>query len=197
MSQRNALLDLERRKLALLRQKIGEQERRIQTLEAMDDDPFDALLERELELRTVDTPTATPTPSYPGSAATAQTPAQQPADIGVMKALVDWGAGPRLPRRVPQNWVRLLRFIGLDGKSYAQATEFIDVNKIAVTPGSARTQLMTYRKEFGFIENPSKGFYKTTERAMTFLNKQEGEVAATEHGSDFDTQTPPLTRAAA
>ena len=74
---------------------------------------------------------------------------------------------------------------------------FIAESKFAITPGAARTQLMNYRKDFGFIENPSKGFYKATERALGFLDTQEGEDPAVGTGGVFSLQPNPLDRAAA
>ena len=197
MSQRDALLDLERRKLGLLRQKLAEQERKVKTLEAMDDDPFDALLERELGLHTAHAATLEVEPVRPPQPA--KTPEPEPAAAGeeVLNARFNWGAELRRPRRIPRNWVRLLRFIGPDGKTYDQVTAFIAESKFAITPGAARTQLMNYRKDFGFIENPSKGFYKATERALGFLDTQEGEDPAVGTGGVFSLQPNPLDRAAA
>lgn len=180
MSHRAALLDLERRKLALLRNRLEEQERRVQMLEGMTtDDPLDALLERELA----------------PSAAAMQTPAPLPASAddddrddlpetllppAPLPPTFSWGSQPRFPRQVPAIWVHLLKFIGREGRTYEQVTKFIEVNKIALSPGAARTQLMNYRKEFAFVDNPRKGFYKATDRALAFIEQQEARARQSE-----------------
>jgi hypothetical protein len=193
MSQRNELLDLERRKLDLLRTKIAEQERRVKLLETID---VDALLERELGLRTGADQDSVAAPSAPKARALDAKRASGGSEDHMTDSPVR-GWQPRLPRRVPPTWIRVLRFLGQDGKSYDEVIAFIEANGLSLTPGAARTQLMNYRKEFGFIENPRKGFYKATERALAFLNEQEGKGAAVADSSAFDGQPAPLVRAEA
>lgn len=188
MSQRSALLELERRKLALLRSKLSEQERRVQTLEAMDDDPFDALLERELSALEVKQPAPLP----------AEAPKPKQALVqSVLTPPPSWGQKPRYPRRVPPIWVQLLTFIGLDGKTYEQVLAFVSANKMAISEGAVRAQLMNYRKDFAFVENPRKGFYLATPRALSYLQTQEGGGAAVNDDGASNSQPAPLNRAAA
>ena len=191
MSQRSALLDLERRKLSLLRSKLAEQERRVQTLEAMDDDPFDALLERELSTLEVKPPTPLPV------AAETPKPAQALVQTPVLASPASWGQQLRYPRRVPPHWVQLLTFISLEGKTYEQVIAFVAENKMAISEGAVRAQLMNYRKDFGFVENPRKGFYLATARALSFLQTQEGGGASVGDGGASNSQPAPLNRAAA
>lgn len=190
MSQRAALLDLERRKLALLRSKLAEQERRVKTLEAMDDDPFDALLERELAAPIAvakDYFAATPAHATPASVPLHGTPSVTASPLPPVS--LQWGAQARRPRRVPPIWARLLPFIGLEGKTYEQVTNFIATNQLGITPGAARTQLMIYRKEHGFIENPRKGFYRATPAAMEFLRQQAAQDGGTGRIDDLAAET--------
>lgn len=184
MSQRAELLDLERRKLSLLRNKVKEQEARIQTLEGMEDDPFDALLEQELAanttaqraINTIQTANATSvqTPAQVAESADVHTYAQSGQVSAASEPAFAW---QRKPRRMPDKWIRLLTFIGKEGKDYEQVTAFIDDNDLSLTHGAARTQLMNYRRDFAFVENPRKGFYVATERALEFIAKQQATKA--------------------
>lgn len=203
MSQRSALLDLERKKLSFLRNKLAEQELRVKTLEQMEDDPFDAVLERELEA--MDAQERTSAEHRVADAvregreavqASALAPIVPPAEDAAQPGFV-WGAKLRDPRRVPSQWVKLLRYIGREGKSYDQVVDFIGTNGISISAGAARTQLMNYRKDYGFVENPKKGFYVATEKALNFIQAQEGEDPAVGDGGVFSLQPTPLIRAAA
>lgn len=195
MSQRTELLDHERRKLALLRAKVAEQEARVKVLESISEDPFDAILERELAALT---PMPAAAPAAPSKASPLE-PGGDQASAAVpapLAAVFQWGKQPRTPRQVPQNWVSLLRYIGLEGKTYEDVKMFIKDRQLSLSEGAARTQLMIYRKEFGFVENPRKGFYKATERALSFLDAQEGKASALQ-GGGLQSQPIPLTRDAA
>lgn len=214
MTRRAALLELERKKLTLLRNKLEEQARLVKTLEAAEDDPYDALLERELAAAEaaektnekqavhadVQTPARAAILEAAKMAATAASEAAaihaglRPSNVLLASSSVAW---QRVPRRIPPTWVALLRFIGRDGKSYDDVVGFINHNSLPVTPGAARTQLMNYRKEFGFVDNPRKGFYQATEKALAFINAQEGESPTVGDGGASKTQPTPLTRAAA
>jgi hypothetical protein len=200
MSQRSALLDLERKKLSFLRNKLAEQELRVKTLEQMEDDPFDAVLERELEaLDAQDAAHRVAEAVREGREAvqaSAQAPILLPAEEAAQPGFV-WGAKLRNPRRVPPQWVKLLRYIGREGKFYDQVVDFIGKSGISITAGAARTQLMNYRKDYGFVENPKKGFYVATEKALSFIQAQEGEDPAVGDGGVFSLQPTPMDRAAA
>ena len=66
-----------------------------------------------------------------------------------------------------------------------------------VTRGVARTGLMNYRKDFGFVENPRKGFYKATDKALAFIEEHKDESPAIDDGEAFESQPTPLARAEA
>lgn len=204
MTHRAALLELERKKLTLLRNKLAEQERRVKTLEAMEDDPLDALLERELAGTQPRPAAATGTERSSAIEATAGADAtipEQAKTSGLQPELVEAASMPyawqRRPRRIPPMWVKLLRFIGPEGKTYEQVVEHIARERLQLTGGAARTQLMHYRKEFGLIENPARGFYVATDKALQLIAAQEGESPAVGDGGALKTQPTPLTRAAA
>lgn len=189
------LLELERRKLSLLRNKVLDQERRVEVLAALVDDPLDALLERELTA-----PAAAVQAPAPGLAAAPESAAAQPPEglpAPGFAQVFNWAAPTtRVPRRVPSQWVQLLRFIGLDGKTYNDVTAYARSQQLQISEGAVRTQLMNYRKEYGFVENPKKGFYRATERALSFIDAQEEGAPAMAGGSP-QSQPSPLTRAAA
>lgn len=188
----NEILDLERRKLSLLRTKVADQERRVKVLETLLDDPLDALLERELT-HPVEPQTPTQAASEPVAEEDAHVTQQDQAPVA---QLFNWNALPRNPRRVPPIWVQLLRYIGAEGKTYDDVKRFIQERELRISEGAVRTQLMNYRKEFGFVESPKKGFYKATERALSFIDAQEGGGPALPGGAP-QPQLESLARAAA
>ena len=193
MSHRTELLELERRKLLLLRHKLVEQERRVQTLEQMQDDPLDELLERELAQATA---VQTPVQAQRGhqEEATEIDIPEPPSVPSMLPMAATW---QRIPRRIPPQWARLLSYIGSDGKSFAEVEAFIKNEDLALTPGAARTGLMNYRKDFGFVENPRKGFYKATDKALAFIEAHKDESPAIDDGEAFESQPTPLARAEA
>lgn len=181
MSQREELLKREKLKLTWLREKVLDQERLVSTLEGIPNDPLDEMFERE-------TRGARNTPAPP------QLETRPQADVWPSGSDFVWG---RYPRRVPPNWVKLLTFIGKDGKSLGQVEAFIKEQALPISNGAARTGLMNYRKEHGFVESPKKGFYIATNKALEAIAFQEGESPATENSEASNSQPTPLTRAAA
>lgn len=205
------LLDIERRKLSLLRNKVIDQEQRVKVLEQLANDPLDALLERELSLAAIPAPVSAPVqPSVLAVAAKVDETADkgkhedqdqgygaEPAPVEAPAAVFTWGATPRNPRRVPALWVQLLRYIGREGKTYDDVKLFVRDRGLQISEGAVRTQLMNYRKDFDFVENPQKGFYRATERALAFIDAQEGRAAPALPGGGAQSQPEPLARAAA
>lgn len=197
MSLRAKMLQHERKKLDLLRQRVAQQEQHVLFLESLKDDPLDQLLESELA--------AALEPREQTPAMEVQTPADEqvavqeapmPVAPSPLAPVFQWGQQQRAPRRVPGTWVSLLRFIGREGKSYDDVKLYIKDRGLPITEGAARTQLMAYRKQFGFVENPRKGFYVATDRALSFIEEQEKKSPARQDGG-FGAQPIPMTRAAA
>lgn len=192
MSHRTELLEHERRKLLLLRNKLAEQEQRVKVLEQMQDDPLDEVLDRELaqDAGTKRTPAPAPAPIDQSSGAD-ELPRRAES---LLPPAFAW---QRVPRRMPPQWARLLTFIGSEGKTFTEVEAFIKEAPLAMTPGAARTGLMNYRKDFGFVENPRKGFYKTTDKALAFIEARKDESPTTDDDGASESQPTPLTRAAA
>ena len=194
MLQRSELLERERQKLAWLQAKVKEQALRVHTIEQIKDDPLDEMFEREnngsarVQASALD-----------GSAIAAPGPAT--VEMTGRAPLVQSGAAlfqwVRKARRVPANWVAVLRFLGREGKTFREVEAFLVRENVAMTPGAARTGLMNYRKDFGFVENPRKGFYKATEQALGAIRAQEEESPATGNSGASESQPDPLARAAA
>ena len=193
MSERIKLIERERRKLDWLREKVTEQERRLRALEELKDDPLDEMFEREL---------AAADPVHTSAQASGTAPAMMtsPAPSTHLERLlrpIDVTAWVRVPRRFAPNWVQLLKFIGPEGKTYAQVKQFLTATGLPIKPDAVRAGLMNYRKEFGLVENPKKGFYVVTEKALEMIRAQEGESPATGDSEASKTQPHPLTEAAA
>lgn len=193
MSQRSELLEHERRKLSLLRDKLADQERRVKVLEQMQDDPLDAILEKELATAAPTVQQAAPVmpPAPPTEVAK---PLQHHTDL-IPAPISSWQRIPR--RRLPEKWSDLLSFIGSEGKTFTEVEKFIGEANLALSPGAARTGLMNYRKDFGFVENPRKGFYRATDKALAFIEAHKDESPAIEDDRAFESQPIPLARAEA
>lgn len=148
-----AQIDRETAKVKLLRGKIEECEKRIAMLRSMrEDDALDKLLDQELRT----TPQSAPAPA-------AQTPASADSDIK-----------PRR-KRIPENWAKLLTFIGEEGKSSDQVRAFLLASPIGITPDASRTGLMNFRKEYGFVDSPRRGFYKLSPLGAEAIRAQQSE----------------------
>jgi hypothetical protein len=182
MSHRTELLEHERRKLSLLRNKLAEQEQRVKVLEQMVDDPLDEILEREMASA------ASARQEEPGAVLSQDRGENETTRSSALSPPPLASFWHRIPRRMPAQWVRLLTFIGNDGKTFAEVETFIKNAGLAMTPGAARTGLMNYRKDFGFVENPRKGFYKTTDKCTAFIEALKDESPA--NGGAPESQPP-------
>jgi len=148
-----AQIDRETAKVKLLRGKIEECEKRIAMLRSMrEDDALDKLLDQELRT----------------TAPTAPTPVTQP------QAPADNEIKPRR-KPIPENWSKLLAFIGEDGKSSDQVRAFLTDSPIGITPDASRTGLMNFRKEYGFVDSPRRGFYKLSPLGAEAIRAQQSE----------------------
>jgi len=135
-------IERERRKITLLKGKITECEARISALLSMrEEDDLDRILDKELM-------------------------ASNESPKGIATAQEDSGDDKQRVKRIPENWVALISFLGEEGKSFAEVEGFLSAGGAQMTPGAARTGLMNYRREFGFVENPRKGFYKATQKGL-------------------------------
>ena len=148
-------IERDRRKIALLKGKITECEARITALLSMrEEDDLDRILDREL-LASNEAP---------------------PQDIGKPKD--HRGDDKQRVKRIPENWVALISFLGEEGKSSTEVEAFLAAGGAKMTPGAARTGLMNYRREFGFVDNPKKGFYKATQKGLEAVGASKNESLA-------------------
>lgn len=192
MTQRSELLARERRKLAWLRAKVVEQEQRVSALESIKDDPLDEMFEREQEGSTC-TPGTTTDDVHTHAQAPAQTfslevvdtvslhadmQAQARAKVNQLLMPLASAAWRRRPRTLSPHWLKIFKYIGAEGKTYTEVKQFIDRENIEISHDAVRTALMNYRKEFGLIENPKRGVYVATARALELVAAQENESPA-------------------
>lgn len=187
MSKPVLVLEREHQKLNWLRKKVAEQERRVKALEELADDPLDEMFDREMS--GADTQTV-----IVGSAeeeGEEQTRGESnPFGAGRTHRLVGYeprvshGTWVRSPRQLPQSWVSILTFLGPEGKTNAEVVEFIARENLKITPEAVRAGLMNYRRDFGMVENPKRGFYRATEKALQMIKTQTNESLATGEASE-------------
>jgi hypothetical protein len=176
MDERIALLDRERRKLLWIKDKLDQQQRRVDALEALQNDPLDEMFDRE---NSTDVPLSALPPSTPssepksGSQQTKQVPDMVPL-LGKYFS-VPW---IRRPKQLPEKWVRIFDFIGREGKNYTEVKAFIKREGLAISPDAVRTGLMNYRKEFGLVENPKRGQYNLSEHGADVIAGLKNESPA-------------------
>ena len=147
-------IDRERRKIALLKGKIAECESRVTALLSMsEDDELDKLLDKEME---------PPTANVSMTAVTEES----------------FSEDRKRHKRIPPNWVALITYLGEQGKSFRQVEAFLASGGASMSPGAARTGLMNYRRDFGFVESPRLGFYKATSKGLEAIEAQKEESLA-------------------
>lgn len=153
------IIEHEKRKRALLLARIAETDKRIALFEAMraEDRSWDAILESSAAKAAG--ATTKPTPPPPA--------AQQGGEQ------LDAGQTFRDdPKKMSRQWRELIYFLGADGKSFDEVKAYLAAKGNQITAGAARTGLMNWRKEYGFVANPVPGRYTATERALDFIRAQ-------------------------
>lgn len=194
MDERTALLDRERRKLLWIKEKLTQQQRRVDALEALQDDPLDEMFDRETATE-LPVPTSAQGPaqvSVPDSVSpevTEEQPTRQVPDMVPLLSQIHSAPWMRRPKQLPEKWVRILNFIGRGGKTYTEVKDFILHERLAITPDAVRTGLMNYRKEFGLIENPKRGRYNLSEQGAEIIAGLKNESPAT-NGSEAPESQP-------
>ena len=175
------MIDREKRRRALIVQKLDETDRRIAMLIAMSKqpDPLDKWLDEQTASSTPAlTSAASASHTGPVSGLTAE--AQAPSESASAKMTRD------TPRKITPQWVALIAHLGLAGKDFAQVQAFLKSTGKPMTPGSIRTGLMNYRKDYGLVSNPKPGFYIATEKGMVFASERMSKIATTETQSFFE-----------
>lgn len=167
-----SLIRQEEAKVALLRAKIAECERRIEVLRSLlSSDDLDAYLQKSVSSEGTGTapwPFAQPVPTST-SAGFGQPSAGQPF------------VEPR--RRLSEDVVGLLRHIGAAGKTLDELEEYCRVWGLSHDRAAIRSLMSSYRIRHGFIDNPKNGFFRLTERALKFLDERYPEAQS---------ETPPV-----
>lgn len=98
-------------------------------------------------------------------------------------------------RRLNDQTVSTLRFIGRDGKTLAQLLEYSKQQGWSQSNGALRSFATNYRQKFGFIDSPHNGFYRLTEVGEKYLASNypelQGETPSVgaEGVSDTSTET--------
>lgn len=60
-------------------------------------------------------------------------------------------------------------------KSLAQVMQFIEENSLQLTADTVRAGLMNYRRDFGLLENPKRGRYVATQKALDIIAATKNE----------------------
>lgn len=168
----------EEAKIDLLKAKISACERRIEILRLLQSsDDLDAEVIQNFVNGRIHSPTA-------ASSDRLATASFRVTDAGVHE--------PR--RRLTDDVVALLRYIGPDGKSLDDLERFCQLFGYKYDRAGVRSMMSTYRARHGFIESPYFGFFKLTPGAVDYLNRRHPEAqsepppASTGDGSDGSTQ---------
>lgn len=146
----------EKRRRDLLVQKLDETERRIAMLTAMtaQQDPLDRWLDEQTAAMAG---AAQPAPLF------ARPANDGPPNESSMKRTRE------TPKKITQQWVGLIEFLGLDGKNFSQVEGFMSRSGTPMTPGSIRTGLMNYRKAYALVSSPKPGYYIATQKGLDFV----------------------------
>lgn len=147
------LINRERRKVALLEEKLSEAKKYLAALVATHSkarDRLDEILDEELDKASTIPP---PTPIAP--------PATSSGDYR-----------PRA-RRIKPHWVEILRFIGTQGKSLSDLEAYSVANHLGANNSALRSGLMAFRRNDDYVVTPSKGFYRLTEKGLRAVQEHD------------------------
>ena len=67
---------------------------------------------------------------------------------------------------------------GLEGKDFSQVQAFTARGETPMTAGAIRTGLMNYRKDYGLVANPKRGFYCATQKGIDFVLAHRSKAAS-------------------
>lgn len=167
-----SLIRQEEAKVALLKAKIVECERRIEVLRSLlSSDDLDAYLQKSVS---GEGGGMAPWPfAQPG-------PAIHSVGFGQPTASQSF-VEPR--RRLSEDVVGLLRYIGAAGKTLDELEDYCRVWDLSYDRAAIRSLMSSYRIRHGFIDNPKNGFFRLNERAMKFLDERYPEAQS---------ETPPV-----
>lgn len=155
------LIEQEQAKIALLKAKVVECERRIEVLKSfLNADEFDTLLTKSLS-----------PDSQKKIEVSAAAPVQQKDQVVVEPQPVSDQENYGDPkRRLSEDVQSILRFVGSEGKSLDELQAYCAVQRYSHNRGTLRSLMSNYKIKHGFIDSPKLGFFRLTERALAFLN---------------------------
>lgn len=145
----HSLISQEQAKIALLKAKIAECEKRIQVLRSMANaDDLDNVLSKSVAHE------ASPT-SNNQRGETALTPS--PSGLQAPK------------KKLSKSVLSLLNYIGADGKTLDELETFSDQEGLKLDRGALRSFASTYRIKYGFLHSSRKGHVQLTERGQQYV----------------------------
>lgn len=178
------LISQERAKIDLLRQKIRECEMRISVFESMTDDDLDVALSKSLGSgASIGTSHATDIPAPLGSH-TLQTPAH---DAEHQTQPVHQFEVPK--KRISSQMLKLLYFIGENGKGVDDLVGYAKQSAIDITRGGIRSTMNNYKNKFGLLVSPKDGFFRLSERGVAYLASLKSETPPVSAGGVSGTST--------
>ena len=73
---------------------------------------------------------------------------------------------------IGENQLKLLRFIGKEGKSLKDIMVFSEEKNLDITDQNIRNFCVIYKKKYGYIESPHMAFYRLTSSGEKAAQKQ-------------------------
>jgi hypothetical protein len=184
-------IDLEREKLKLLwlKEKLAKQEQWVLALESRTQDPLDLAFDREMGATNaqVQTPAREDgeedDEGAPEVAHFHLTGLETPARVAG-----PWSNWTREVRRLSPKWAAVIEYIGPQGKSLREVLRFVESNGLQLSPDTVRAGLMNYRRDFGLLENPKRGRYIATQKALDIIAATKDESLT--NGEASESQSP-------
>ena len=158
MSQYAEQIEIEAQKIALYKTKIEQCQKRIESLKFLMTDSEDAL--------------DSLTSNMIGAASKLPATDTSSQRIKSLETLPNKQESTRKPgKSLSQKAIAILKFIGIDGKTLSQIIEYANLINLGMTDGNIRNFAMIYRKDFGYLENPQRGFYRLTEKGLDAISR--------------------------
>ena len=139
MSYLTEQIELEKKKIELLKEAIDNCYKRISKLESLDKgDKLDAFVSSMIRTNS-------------------QAIVNEKSIIGEIEPIRSPG------KRIADKTKAILKFFGSEGRYIKDAVDYSNANNIGLNENSIRNLAMTYRKDFGYLESTGRGFYRLTE----------------------------------
>lgn len=155
------LIKQEQAKIALLKAKIVECERRIEVLKSfLNADELDTLLTKSLS----------PDSQKKSDVSAVVSVEQKDQAVVEPQPILDEESYGDPKRRISEDVQSILRYVGLKGKSLDELEAYCAAQSYSHNRGSLRSLMSNYKIKHGFIDSPTLGFFRLTERALAFLD---------------------------